>query len=93
VNFGSANNYQGEESEEWLGEWMASRKNRDQIVLATKFTTGYPSGKGGEKIKSNFQGNHAKSLQLSLQASLKKLQTSYIDLVRLPSLPPPYIVG
>lgn len=77
----TANNYQSEESEQWIGEWMASRKNRDQIVLATKYTTGYPSGKGGEKIMSNFQGNHAKSLRLSVEASLKKLQTSYIDLL------------
>lgn len=79
----TANNYQGEESEEWLGEWMKARNNRDQIVLATKFTTGYPSGKGGETIKSNFQGNHAKSLKASVAASLRKLQTDYIDLLYL----------
>lgn len=24
------------ETEEWIGEWMESRQNRDQIVLATK---------------------------------------------------------
>ncbi|RDW64877.1 norsolorinic acid reductase-1 [Coleophoma cylindrospora] len=77
----TANGYQGEESEEWLGEWLASRKNRDQIVLATKFTTYWPSGKGGETITTNFVGNHAKSLHVSLEASLKKLQTTYIDLL------------
>ncbi|KAL0263403.1 hypothetical protein SLS55_002383 [Diplodia seriata] len=77
----TANNYQGEESEEWLGDWMEERKNRDQIVLATKFTTFFPSGKGGEKVKSNFQGNHSKSLRVSLEASLRKLKTSYIDLL------------
>lgn len=77
----SANLYQNGESEEWLGEWMAERKNRDQLVVATKYTSLYLSGKGGETIKSNFQGNHAKSLQLSLTASLEKLQTSYVDLV------------
>ncbi|GME39749.1 Norsolorinic acid reductase [Neofusicoccum parvum] len=79
----TANNYQGEESEEWLGDWMKERNNRDQIVLATKFTTCYPSGKGGEKIKGNYQGNHAKSLKHSVAASLKKLQTDYIDLLYL----------
>ncbi|KAI9733108.1 MAG: hypothetical protein M1834_003655 [Cirrosporium novae-zelandiae] len=77
----TANAYQGEESEEWLGEWMASRKNRDQLVIASKYTSVYPSGKNGEKIKSNFQGNHAKSLHVSLDASLKKLQTSYLDVL------------
>ncbi|KAK5172788.1 uncharacterized protein LTR77_002908 [Saxophila tyrrhenica] len=76
----TANNYQGEESEQWLGEWMTSRQNRDEIVLATKFTSGYRVGTH-EKAKSNFQGNHSKSLHVSLAASLKKLQTSYIDLL------------
>jgi hypothetical protein len=28
----TANNYQDEESEKWIGEWMAARKNRDQLV-------------------------------------------------------------
>jgi len=34
----TANNYQNEESEKWIGEWMEERGNRDRIVLATKFT-------------------------------------------------------
>ncbi|KAK9367900.1 NADP-dependent oxidoreductase domain-containing protein [Lipomyces kononenkoae] len=79
----TANNYQGEESETWIGEWMAQRGNRDELVLATKFTTYYP---GAEKtknigIRSNFQGNHSKSLKLSVEASLSKLRTNYIDLL------------
>ena len=32
----TANNYQDESSEEFLGEWMESRGVRDQIVVATK---------------------------------------------------------
>lgn len=28
----SANNYQAEQSEEWVGEWMRMRQNRDQMV-------------------------------------------------------------
>ena len=27
----TANNYQFEESEQWLGEWMKKRGNRDQM--------------------------------------------------------------
>jgi aryl-alcohol dehydrogenase-like predicted oxidoreductase len=77
----TANNYQGEESEQWIGEWMAARGNRDQVVIATKYTTCYPAPGGNEKILANFQGQHAKSLHLSVEASLKKLQTSYIDLL------------
>ncbi|KAL8696512.1 MAG: hypothetical protein Q9224_002752 [Gallowayella concinna] len=76
----TSNNYQQEESETWIGEWMADRKNRDEMVIATKFTTGvgFRSGAG---IKVNLQGNHAKSLKVSLEASLNKLQTTYIDLL------------
>jgi len=77
----TANNYQGEESETWIGEWMQKNQNRDEIVLATKYTTGYRATGATEKIKSNFQGNHSKSLRLSVNASLKKLQTDYIDLL------------
>ena len=79
----TANNYQAEESETWIGEWIAERGNRDELVLATKFTTYYPGAEKSKSIgiRSNFQGNHAKSLKVSLQASLKKLQTDYIDLL------------
>lgn len=38
----TANNYQNEQSEQWLGEWMQERGNRDQIVIATKFTVSSP---------------------------------------------------
>ena len=77
----TANSYQDEENEKWLGEWMESRRNRDQIVLATKFTSPYPSEP--VTIKSNYLGNSSKSLRVSLEASLKKLQTTYVDLLYL----------
>lgn len=57
---------------------MKDKGNRDEMVLATKFTTGFTKK---ENIKSNFQGNHAKSLKISVDRSLKKLQTDYIDLL------------
>ena len=76
----TSNNYQDGENEEWLGEWIESRQNRDQLVLATKFTSScYPST--ATMIKSNYAGNHSKSLRVSLETSLKKLRTSYIDLL------------
>ncbi|RAH79136.1 aryl-alcohol dehydrogenase [Aspergillus japonicus CBS 114.51] len=34
----TANNYQNEESERWIGEWMAVRGVRDHLVVATKYT-------------------------------------------------------
>ncbi|KAL4903092.1 NADP-dependent oxidoreductase domain-containing protein, partial [Aspergillus multicolor] len=76
----TANFYQGEGSEIWLGEWVKARQNRDELVLATKYTMPFRL-MGPEKIKSNFQGNHSKSLRLSVEASLTKLQTDYIDLL------------
>ncbi|KAJ5496586.1 hypothetical protein N7463_008573 [Penicillium fimorum] len=76
----TANNYQAEESETWIGEWMEVRGVRDEIVLATKYTSPYRSH-NKSKIQANFVGNNAKSLKLSVEASLKKLRTDYIDLL------------
>lgn len=79
----TANGYQNEQSETWIGEWMSERNCRDEMVIATKFTTGYRSYEGTKIIQSNFGGNHAKSLKHSVDASLKKLKTDYIDLLWL----------
>lgn len=76
----TANGYQNGESEMWVGEWIEQRGVRDEIVLATKYTTGF-QGNLREKIQSNFGGNGSKSLRVSLDASLKKLRTSYVDLL------------
>ncbi|KAK4175365.1 NADP-dependent oxidoreductase domain-containing protein [Triangularia setosa] len=76
----TANFYQDEDSEKWLGEWIEDRQNRDELVIATKYTMPYRL-RGHEKIKSNFQGNQVKSMRLSLEASLKKLKTDYIDVL------------
>jgi aryl-alcohol dehydrogenase-like predicted oxidoreductase len=84
----TANNYQGEESEQWIGEWMKKRGNRDQMVIATKYSTNYRAGHAGEELLVNTQGNGAKSLHTSIAASLRKLQTDYIDLVSCLPLTP-----
>ncbi|KAI0630788.1 norsolorinic acid reductase [Trametes polyzona] len=77
----TANNYQNGESETLLGEWVAARGIRDQLVIATKYTVGYQHHRKDIKVKVNYQGNHRKSLFLSVQDSLAKLQTNYIDLL------------
>lgn len=74
--------YRGGESEIWVGEWMAARQNRDEIVLATKYTNDYIPAKPGH-ISSNLRGNGLKSMRLSVEASLQRLQTTYIDLFYL----------
>ncbi|KZL63589.1 aryl-alcohol dehydrogenase aad14 [Colletotrichum incanum] len=77
----TANNYQNEESEQILGEWMTARGNRDIMFIATKFTTQYRKHELGPGKCVNYSGNHKKSLHLSVRDSLKKLQTDYIDLL------------
>lgn len=77
----TSNNYQHEESETWIGEWMAKRNNRVQIVLATKFTTDYRSHALGRGRAPNSCGNHKRSLHMSIRDSLKKLQTDWVDIL------------
>ncbi|KAI5115989.1 hypothetical protein M0805_008991 [Coniferiporia weirii] len=77
----TANNYQDETSEAFIGEWAEKRDIRDQLVIATKYTTNYKRGQDDIKNKANYTGNNAKSLKVSVEASLKKLRTSYIDIL------------
>ncbi|KAL5498361.1 AAD14_8 [Sanghuangporus vaninii] len=77
----TANNYQDETSEMFIGEWMEKRGIRDQMVIATKYTTNYKRGANDIPIKVNYTGNNTKSLMVSVEASLKKLRTTYIDIL------------
>ncbi|KAJ6004843.1 hypothetical protein N7540_012642 [Penicillium herquei] len=79
----TSNNYQNEQSEAWIGEWMAARNNRDQMVIATKFTTDYRSHALGHGKTPNSCGNHKRSMFISMRDSLKKLQTDFIDVLYL----------
>ena len=67
--------YQDEQSEMWIGEWMQKRGNRDEIVLATKYTGSYKTDWKKNPLHVNFAGNSTKSLHVSLEDSLKKMQT------------------
>jgi len=68
----TAINYRTGESETILGELLAGR--RDEFVLATKYTA------SRNPADPNAAGNHRKNLVLSLETSLRRLQTDYIDL-------------
>ena len=74
-------NYQYGESEEIIGRWMKERGNRDEMVIATKYTTGFRLEEGRKIIQSNFGGMNAKNLRHSLERSLKQLQTDFIDVL------------
>ncbi|EJT97315.1 norsolorinic acid reductase [Dacryopinax primogenitus] len=77
----TANDYQEEQSEQWIGQWMESRNNRDEIVLATKYSVGYRKARSDAEVYVNFTGNHKKSLHVSLRDSLAKLRTEYVDIL------------
>jgi len=77
----TANNYQNESSEEFIGEWMEGRGVRDQLVIATKYTSNFKICQTEIKQKTHYVGNNLKSMHISVEASLKKLRTSYIDIL------------
>jgi len=78
----TANCYQKEESEIWIGEWLAKRGVRDDVVIATKYT-GNVHDQQVDKYPNqiNRSGNSVKSMMVSLEASLKKLGTTYVDVL------------
>ncbi|EIW85770.1 aryl-alcohol dehydrogenase [Coniophora puteana RWD-64-598 SS2] len=77
----TANVYQFQSSEEFIGEWAEARGIRDQLVLATKYTNNYLRGEPDVQQQILFMGNNIKSLHMSVEASLKKFRTSYIDIL------------
>ena len=68
----TANVYTNGSSETFLGEFM--KGHRESIVLATKFSNAVPGH------DPNAAGNHRKNMVQAVEASLKRLQTGYIDL-------------
>lgn len=74
--------YNSEESENLIGEWMEKRGVRDQMIVATKYTAGYRSyNREKEPMQSNFTGNSAKNMHISIRDSLRKLKTDYVDIL------------
>ncbi|RYJ28386.1 oxidoreductase [Streptomyces sp. L-9-10] len=71
----TANTYTKGSSERLLGEFTRGR--RESLVLATKYTTLRSPG------DPNSGGSHRKSLFASVEASLRQLDTDYIDLLYL----------
>jgi aryl-alcohol dehydrogenase-like predicted oxidoreductase len=68
----TANFYTHGTSETFLGEFM--KDHRQSVVIATKYSNAEPG------TDPNAAGNHRKSMMQSVDASLKRLQTDYIDL-------------
>ena len=68
----TAINYNLGTSEEWTGEFLGGE--RERFVLATKYTFATREG------DPNSGGNHRKNMVQSVEASLRRMKTDYIDL-------------
>src|SRR5687768_4732541 len=71
----TSNNYTNGTSEKFLGEF--TKADRDHFVLATKYSL---NERGTDP---NFGGNHRKNLFRSIEGSLRRLDTDYVDLLWL----------
>ncbi len=71
----TADTYSAGLSEEVLGRWLAG-KGRDDLVIATKAR--YPMGQGPNEV-----GLSRKHILASVEASLRRLRTDYIDLYQV----------
>ena len=69
--FDTANIYTQGTSEKMLGAFIG--KDREEMVIASKYSL-------TEKTSANQSGNHRKNMMQSVEASLKRLNTDYIDL-------------
>ena len=74
----TASNYTNGTSEKFVGEFVAA--DRDAFVVATKYTLRRP---GSQFNDLNAGGNARKNMLRTVEASLKRLNTDYIDLLYL----------
>jgi len=71
--FDTADIYQNGESEKYLGEFVNS--DRESFVISSKYST------LTNPKNPNSGGNHRKNLFSSVESSLKRLNTTYLDLL------------
>lgn len=67
-------------TEEIIGTWMQAKKNRDQVILATKVVG--PSERGWIRPEDT-QRLDRQNIEHAIDLSLKRLQTDYVDLYQL----------
>ncbi|WP_432696884.1 NADP(H)-dependent aldo-keto reductase [Marinobacterium sp. YM272] len=70
--------YQGN-TEQYIGNWMKARGNRDQVVLATKVAG---PGEQISYLRPDLHLDRA-NIRKALEDSLTRLQTDYVDLYQL----------
>jgi aryl-alcohol dehydrogenase-like predicted oxidoreductase len=74
----TSNRYQEGQSEQIVGHLINRDRNRDRFVVATKYSLQDGFSDGNDP---NASGNHRKNLFRSIEGSLKRLRTDYIDLL------------
>ncbi|EJD04749.1 Aldo/keto reductase [Fomitiporia mediterranea MF3/22] len=74
--FDAGGNFIEGTSEMFIGEWAEMHGIRDQL-----YTANFKRSATDIAIEANYVGNNAKSLKISVEASLKELRTSYIDIL------------
>ena len=65
-------------TETYIGTWFAARKNRDKVILASKV-----AGPGLRWVRGGKAVLDRANITQAAEASLKRLQTDYIDLYQL----------
>jgi aryl-alcohol dehydrogenase-like predicted oxidoreductase len=74
----TANIYTNGTSETFLGDFISSE--REQVVLATKYSFATNPPNTNRPVDVNNAGNQRKNMLQSVEASLKRLKTDYLDL-------------
>ncbi len=64
-------------TEEIIGTWVAKSGHRDQVILASKV-----AGEGIDYIQEGI-GTSPEKIRISLEGSLQRMQTDYVDLYQL----------
>ncbi|MEO0561365.1 MAG: aldo/keto reductase [Chloroflexota bacterium] len=75
----TANLYTNGTSEKYVGEFI--KADREALIVATKYTLTGARNRNERETRPNVIGNHRKSMVQAVEASLKRLDTDYIDLL------------
>jgi aryl-alcohol dehydrogenase-like predicted oxidoreductase len=67
-------------TEEIIGTWLKQRSDRDKLIIASKIA---PPGKNRPYIRGDTNKLDERNIRMAVDASLKRLQTDYIDLYQV----------
>lgn len=79
--FDTANSYSAGTSESIVGKLLKEFTRRDEVVIATKVF--YPANMWEGSTRPNEKGLSRKAIMANIDASLKRLETDYVDLYQI----------